>query len=80
MRVRVSKRDLLRRIEALENRLTQPTPAPLPGQQAIPVATISDHFYMGPSLWCRADLFGTICGAHRDAHQFIDENDLKEQR
>jgi hypothetical protein len=30
----VSKRDLLRRIEALEARLTQPTPAPLEGQQA----------------------------------------------
>ena len=35
MRRRVSKRDLLRRIEALEALHQQPTPAPLEGQQAI---------------------------------------------
>ena len=35
MRGRVSKRELLRRIEALEGRLAQPTPAPLEGQQTI---------------------------------------------
>jgi hypothetical protein len=31
----ISKRDLLRRIEALEARLGTPTPAPLDGQQAL---------------------------------------------
>ena len=35
MRRRVSKRDLLRRIEALEALHQQPTPTPLEGQQAI---------------------------------------------
>lgn len=37
MRGRVSKQELLRRIEALEARLNQPTPAPLEGQQVIPL-------------------------------------------
>lgn len=37
MRGRVSKRDLLRRIEALEARLAQPTPEPLAGQQTIDI-------------------------------------------
>jgi hypothetical protein len=31
----IRKKDLLRRIEALEARLAKPTPAPLDGQQAI---------------------------------------------
>ncbi|MFF9287554.1 hypothetical protein [Streptomyces griseosporeus] len=35
MRRPISKRQLLRRIEALEARLEQPTPPPLPGQQTI---------------------------------------------
>ena len=72
---RISKRDLLRRIEALEARLGQPTPAPLEGQQIISVATIGHHTYEGPGP-CRTDLFGQVCGAHRDAHQLVDEDDL----
>ncbi|MGW0014746.1 hypothetical protein ACWDVX_33970 [Streptomyces tendae] len=64
---RIRKRDLLRRIESIEERLALPTPAVLPGQQAIPVATIAHHAYEGPGP-CQADLFGTICGQHRDAH------------
>jgi hypothetical protein len=71
----VSKRHLLARIEALEARLGQPTERPLPGQSAISVATIGHHTYEGPGA-CRADLFGTICGAHRAEHQLIDEDDL----
>jgi hypothetical protein len=70
----IRKRDLLARIEALERRLAQPTPAPLDGQQAIPVATIGDHTYLGPGP-CRETTFTVVCGAHRDAHQLIDEDD-----
>jgi hypothetical protein len=61
------------RLEALKARLAQPTPRPLEGQQAIPVATIGHHTYEGPGA-CRADLFGTRCGAHRDEHQLIDQD------
>jgi hypothetical protein len=67
----IRKRDLLRRIEALEARLAQPTPAPLDGQQAINVGTIAHHTYEGPGA-CRADLFGQACGAHRDEHQHVE--------
>lgn len=72
---RIRKRDLLARIESIEERLALPVPAPLPGQETIPVATIGHHTYEGPGP-CRTDLFGTVCGAHRDAHQLIDEDDL----
>jgi hypothetical protein len=34
----IRKKDLLRRIEALEARLDKPTPAPLEGQQALDLA------------------------------------------
>jgi hypothetical protein len=68
----IRKRDLLRRIEALEARLAQPTPPPLDGQQTINVGTIAHHAYEGPGA-CRADLFGTVCGAHRDEHQHAGE-------
>ncbi|MET8571858.1 hypothetical protein [Streptomyces sp. NPDC004783] len=64
---RIRKRDLLRRIESIEERLALPVPAPLPGQQTINVATIRHHTYEGPGP-CTADLFGTRCGQHRDAH------------
>jgi len=64
---RISKRELLRRLERVEALLSQPTPPALAGQETIPVATISDHAYEGPGA-CRADDSGTICGAHRDAH------------
>jgi hypothetical protein len=67
----IRKRDLLRRIEALEAALTKPTPAPMDGQQAINVGTIAHHAYEGPGA-CRADLFGTRCGAHRDEHRLVD--------
>jgi hypothetical protein len=67
----IRKRDLLRRIEALEARLGQPTAAPLAGQETISVATIGHHTYEGPGA-CRADLFGTRCGAHRDEHQHLE--------
>ncbi|MCX4911853.1 hypothetical protein [Streptomyces sp. NBC_00878] len=75
MRRRVSRREIVRRLEAVEAQLAQ-RPAPLlPGQEAITVATIGHHTYLGPGL-CREDLYGTICGAHRDAHQLIAEEDL----
>lgn len=35
----VSKRDLLRRIEAVEDRLRSPTPKPIPGQHEIRIPT-----------------------------------------
>jgi hypothetical protein len=71
----VSKREILRRLKALEARLGQPTERPLEGQETISVATIGHHTYWGPGA-CREDLFGTVCGAHRDEHQLIDEDDL----
>jgi hypothetical protein len=75
----VSKRELLRRIEAIEAKLAQPAGRPLEGQQTIHVPTIGHHTYEGPGA-CRTNLFGTICGAHRDAHVLIDEDDLEETR
>jgi hypothetical protein len=68
----VSKRELVRRLEALEALHRQPTPPPFDGQQTIPVATIGHHTYEGPGA-CHADLFGTVCGEHRDAHQLIED-------
>ncbi|MFF7190543.1 hypothetical protein ACFZAR_36230 [Streptomyces sp. NPDC008222] len=68
----IRKRDLLRRIEALEARLAQPTPQPLEGQQTIPVATIGHHAYEGPGA-CQAEDFGKMCGKHRDEHQILEE-------
>jgi hypothetical protein len=73
----VSKRELLRRIEAIEAKLAQPAGSPLAGQQTIHVPTIGHHTYEGPGP-CQRDLFGTVCGAHRDAHELIDEDDLEE--
>lgn len=70
----MSKRELLRRIEALEARFAQPTAAPLAGQESISVATIGHHAYEGPGA-CQADLFGHRCGAHRDEHQHPGEGD-----
>ena len=75
----MSKRDLLRRLEALEALHRQPTPAPLAGQETISVATIGHHTYEGPGH-CRVDLFGEACGAHRDEHELVAEEDQKEQR
>jgi hypothetical protein len=60
-------------LEAVEARLSRPTPVPLPGQEAISVATIGHHTYEGPGA-CRADLFGTRCGAHRDEHQHHEDD------
>lgn len=81
MRRRVSNRELLRRlerrIEAVEAQLAQPAGRPLTGQETIPVAHIGHHTYEGPGP-CRTDLFGTVCGAHRDAHELIDEDDLED--
>jgi hypothetical protein len=74
MRRRVSKREILRRLECLEALLTQPTPAALAGQETLPVATIGHHAYEGPGP-CQSDFFGETCGEHRDAHQLIDEDD-----
>lgn len=72
MRRPIRKRDLLARIEALERRLAQPTPAPLAGQQAaFSVATIGHHAFEGTGLHCQAELFGQVCGAHRDEHQLM---------
>ncbi|WP_157865006.1 hypothetical protein [Streptomyces prasinopilosus] len=67
MTSRTARRRVPARIETIEERLALPVPAPLPGQETIPVATIGHHVYEGPGP-CRADLFGQACGAHRDAH------------
>lgn len=75
MKRRVSKKEILRRLEAVEAQLAQRPERPLAGQQAIGVATIGHHTYLGPGL-CREDLFGTVCGAHRDEHELIAEEDL----
>lgn len=79
MRGFVSKWELLRRLEALEALHARPTPPPLPGQETIPVGHIGHHAYEGPGH-CRAEFFGQICGAHRDAHQLVDDDDLEETR
>lgn len=69
----MSRREIVRRLEAVEAQLAQRTPTPLAGQQTINVGTIGHHAYEGPGL-CRADLFGQTCGAHRDEHQHVDED------
>lgn len=75
MRSRAVRRKVPARVESIEERLALPAPAVLPGQQTIPVEpTIAHHTYEGPGP-CRTDLFGTVCGAHRDAHHLIDEDD-----
>jgi hypothetical protein len=66
----VSKREILRRLEAVEAQLAQRPTCPLPGQQAIDVAHIIDHVYEGPGA-CQVDWFGTPCGKHRDAHRLL---------
>ncbi|KPC69080.1 hypothetical protein ADL27_54950 [Streptomyces sp. NRRL F-6602] len=72
---RIRKRDLLRRIESIEERLALPPAAVLAGQQTIPVEpTIAHHTYTGPGP-CRTDLFGTVCGQHRDAHHHTGTGD-----
>ncbi len=68
-----TEQQLRTRIAELESQLTQKTPPPLAGQEAICVSTIGHHAYEGPGP-CRADLFGTVCGEHRDAHQLIDDD------
>lgn len=75
MRRRVSKRELVARLEALEALHRQPTPPPLAGQETLSVATISSHTYEGPGH-CRADIYGTTCRGHRDEHELISEDDL----
>lgn len=72
MRRFVSKREILRRLEAVEAQLSQRPTRPLEGQEAIDVAHIRHHTYEGPDA-CQADLFGTRCGEHRDAHQLIQD-------
>lgn len=74
MRRRVSNRELLARLDAIEDLLKQRTVCPLPGQEAISVATIGDHAYEGPGD-CRAEFFGETCGEHRDAHHLIADED-----
>jgi len=69
----IRKRDLLTRIEALERRLSQPTPPPLVGQETISVATIADHAYRGPGP-CRETTFTVPCGAHRELHQHLKDS------
>lgn len=70
MRRWVSRREIVRRLEAVEAQLARATPAPLAGQQTINVGHIRHHAYEGPGV-CRADLFGQTCGAHRDEHQLV---------
>ncbi|RSN50522.1 hypothetical protein DMH12_24890 [Streptomyces sp. WAC 04229] len=72
MSSRTARRRVPARVESIEERLALPTPARLPGQEAIPVATIAHHTYEGTGP-CRADDFGTLCGAHRDAHHHTGE-------
>ena len=43
---RIRKRDLLARIESIEERLARPVPEPLPGQQTIPTDLL--HALHGP--------------------------------
>jgi hypothetical protein len=63
-----SRREIVRRLEAVETQLAQQTPAPLAGQQTINVGHIRHHAYEGPGP-CKAEDFGHHCGAHRDEHQ-----------
>ncbi len=69
MRLRVSKRELLRRIEALENDRRRPTPPPLDGQQALPIGVVRDHHYEGDGGPCEAATFTVPCHAPQDAHK-----------
>ncbi|MER8002952.1 hypothetical protein [Streptomyces sp. NPDC095613] len=69
----MSKQEILRRLEALEAILNSPPPAPIAGQTSLPMGMIGHHTYEGPGL-CRAELFGTVCGAHRDAHELMDDD------
>lgn len=55
-------------LEAVKQCLSQPTPAPLAGQQALDVATVHDHHYEGAGGPCEADTFGVPCRAPHDAH------------
>lgn len=75
MRRRVSRREIVARLEAVEAQLAQRPEQPLEGQQSIAVATIGHHTYQGPGP-CADELFGTVCGAHRDAHHLIADEDL----
>ena len=61
-------------LETAEALLARPTPAPLPGQQTFNVGHIGHHAYEGPGA-CRAEDFGQVCGAHRDEHQHISNDD-----
>ncbi len=61
--------DLAARIEALEAVLRRPTPVPLDGQQALPIAVIHDHHYEGRGGPCVASTFGVECRGPQDAHQ-----------
>lgn len=74
MRRWVSKKELIARLEAVEAQLRQCPAHRLDGQETISVATIGHHTYEGPGP-CQADTFGIICGAHRDEHHLIDEDD-----
>ncbi|MFF1574694.1 hypothetical protein ACFVWR_18295 [Leifsonia sp. NPDC058292] len=67
--------DLLARITDTRKALEKAAPAPLPGQQAIPVATIADHHYEGRGGPCEAEWFTVPCGKHRDAHEYIGVED-----
>lgn len=75
MRRRVSKREIIARLEAVEAQLRRRAEQPLTGQQTIRLPTIGHHTYQGPGP-CHDELFGTVCGAHRDEHHLIDEDDL----
>ncbi|MEU9576606.1 hypothetical protein [Streptomyces chilikensis] len=68
MRRRVSKQELVERLEAVERRLDRLEASPLAGQETIPVIpTVHDHHYEGPGP-CSADVFGQECGAHQALH------------
>lgn len=61
--------DLEARLIGTRKALEQPTPAPLEGQQALPVAVVHDHHYEGTGGPCTADTFGIPCRAPYDAHR-----------
>lgn len=64
---RWSRKEVLARVAAAEALLARTPDPPLAGQETIPVATIGHHTYEGPGP-CRAELFGTVCGARRQDH------------
>lgn len=62
--------DLLARLTVVRKALEEPPPAPLPGQQAIPLEVIRHHTYEGSGGPCEADLYGQACGEPHGDHEY----------